>query len=565
MDYGNDAGRIVSTSLIASEPAKIIEIPFSSGLSGKDTYITVSYRNSDFARSSSIYNHNIGIISSGLSNAAYSPASITDALYRLEFQDLFIGNYDADPSYAEKGIDVYHDSTWKDKEPDTVGFSFAHKPITADGKEYNLIAVVVRGTVGKEWFSNFKIGDQEDHAGFSSAKSNIAIQLETYLSKHNLNDASKNKFLITGHSRGAAVANLLAADLTKNSRFAAKDSIYSYTFATPNTTRKAEAKDSDQYNNIFNYINAEDFVPYMPLSAKGWDYGKYGKTLLFPGQGVDADYQKYTRAMHENFQEITDIAYGAYENKGYSEIQYLSGNLSDLIRTPNDYNHTPLRLLHIGFGLYTKAAPKQYFYYVSDCLANESIRSMLIIWRSSQAGDYQDISKFFNISASQPIPAEFIYPHAPETYIAWMQATSDTGAFSADGFCKYARVDGSVDIQVYDSKGSLVGKVSNKVVDESIKSDVSIYVKDGINHVYMPAYDTYIIKFVGKGTGKMNYRVETIDIATTLPVRNKEFKNISLSAGKEMTSEIGEIQDVKVLITKDSRVIGEIAQDGTEQ
>lgn len=81
-----------------------------------------------------------------------------------------------------------------------------------------------------------------------------------YIPYYNLSDPI---ILVTGHSLGAAVANLVAAELNE---IEGADDVYSYTFATPNV--KSYPLDSviTQPTNIFNILNTNDVVTYLPSS-----------------------------------------------------------------------------------------------------------------------------------------------------------------------------------------------------------------------------------------------------------------------------------------------------------
>ena len=86
------------------------------------------------------------------------------------------------------------------------------------------------------------------------------------MTRHSLHDGAKT-ILITGHSRGAAIANLIGANYEKK----ANTTTYTYTFATPNNTAASNVRD---YKTIFNIVNADDMIPFMPLSQ--WGFDKYG-------------------------------------------------------------------------------------------------------------------------------------------------------------------------------------------------------------------------------------------------------------------------------------------------
>ncbi|MBR2714986.1 MAG: hypothetical protein IKB73_02120, partial [Ruminococcus sp.] len=140
-----------------------------------------------------------------------------------------------------------------DYDQDGVGLLISSQKI---GK-YTLVAVALRGTFQKEWYSNFDIGHDVSttkvHSGFNKACEFSLNNLERYFHNYGI-DRDHCKFLITGHSRGAAVANLLAKSLID---IHGSDNVYAYTFATPNTTTN-EDYSSSRYKGIFNFVNPED-------------------------------------------------------------------------------------------------------------------------------------------------------------------------------------------------------------------------------------------------------------------------------------------------------------------
>ena len=104
------------------------------------------------------------------------------------------------------------------------------------------------------------------------------------------NNISNPIFLVTGHSLGAAVANLLAEHLNSckdtnhcpGSR--TEKDIYAYTFATPKTEGDITKYDDEKNQNIFNILNNNDIVPLVPtnLSKLNWaDNGwtRYGRNF----------------------------------------------------------------------------------------------------------------------------------------------------------------------------------------------------------------------------------------------------------------------------------------------
>ena len=185
-------------------------------------------------------------------------------------------------SYDIKGSDYAYD---KD---DVTQFVVGHRKFICNGKECEVIIVSVRGTneTNAEWSSNFDVGadtkeyydatgknhpdwkNKLNHKGFDVAANRVYDKLTAYINSYVDKDA-QTSILITGHSRGAGIANILGQmyeDKTDYKTFA-------YTFAAPNTTT---ASNASSYKNIFNIINEDDIIPYLPLSA--WGFKNYGVT-----------------------------------------------------------------------------------------------------------------------------------------------------------------------------------------------------------------------------------------------------------------------------------------------
>ena len=143
-----------------------------------------------------------------------------------------------------------------------------------------LIVVAIRGTLtGLNGDLGVDIGTQlgwPPNNNFSTAKDDVLDNLNTYLDvvREGITLRSQNPIiLITGHSLGAAVANLLAAHLNEHNLECAvdcegencggyKDSVFGYTFATPRVVKGPK----NPYANIFNILNRNDFFPYSPFS-----------------------------------------------------------------------------------------------------------------------------------------------------------------------------------------------------------------------------------------------------------------------------------------------------------
>lgn len=206
------------------------------------------------------------------------------------------------------------------------GHGGADKPLT-------LVFVGVRGSYGTDWLSNFNLssasGENADHEGFRTAADQVEAALGAYVRGIGA-DPQHTRILLTGHSRGGAVANLLAARLDElagtDGQLAPASGVYAYTFAAPGATRAAQRHEAT-YGNIFNIVNATDIVPQLPLST--WGYGRYGTTVTLPGTssaGFDASYSTMCAAFERNTGVSLDLdeeslaALGSFQDKAASAL-----------------------------------------------------------------------------------------------------------------------------------------------------------------------------------------------------------------------------------------------------
>ncbi len=178
---------------------------------------------------------------------------------------------------------------------DYVAYTIAHKIITYQEKDYIVYCVPVKGTGGNaEWYSNFNLGDGVEHEGFSNAARTVYMDLCTHLVSDEY-DKTQTIVFFTGHSRGAAVANLLAGWLTKediigNDGFAFTNHIFAYTFACPAISREANTL----LTNIYNFNNPGDMIPLLPLEK--WGYDRHGISYEFmPDVIMDDISQQFQR------------------------------------------------------------------------------------------------------------------------------------------------------------------------------------------------------------------------------------------------------------------------------
>ena len=180
-------------------------------------------------------------------------------------------DYKLAEGYNANGINV---SAYKDDDISEIVIGF--HDVTYKGITKTILGVIIRGTNGtiEEWSSNFDMGNPSDwkeeyHKGFYITEERIHDFVLKYVQCY-LSDRSNIAYWVTGHSRGAALANILASRLIDEGK-----NVFAYTFATPSTTVKSSMHDAI-YNPIFNFANTSDIMPYVPL--KKWGFGRFGIT-----------------------------------------------------------------------------------------------------------------------------------------------------------------------------------------------------------------------------------------------------------------------------------------------
>lgn len=207
--------------------------------------IAVPWSDKLFEQSATVFSHSLATTAMALSAATYDVECITRA-----FPDLGFANW----QYFDKGNN------------NTNCFYIAKKTITLNGQERNLIAVILRGTDGalyeQEWLSNFSVPLFD---GFRDYADEVIKAVQSYITNPN-----EDRVLITGHSRGAAAANILGVEIN-NAGLSKPGNTFVYTFATPNTTQYPV-----ESGNIFNIVNAEDTVATVPPA-----YSKNGIIYAF--------------------------------------------------------------------------------------------------------------------------------------------------------------------------------------------------------------------------------------------------------------------------------------------
>jgi hypothetical protein len=343
---------------------------------------------------------------------------------------------------------------------DGTEFVIGHRRVDYAGATREIIVLVVRGTnkTNAEWSSNFDVGADTDeysaatgavhpdwvnksnHKGFDVAANRVLAKVNDYLSRHSLNAGASKAIWITGHSRGAAIANLLGAHFEKDPNFLS----FTYTFAAPNPTTDAGA---GAYRTIFNIVNQDDTIPYLPLS--NWGFRKYGvvKDISVAahyegrfGSAEEGTWEWLTGSDYNNdrgaqrtlsaFAKIADKRGDLYVQDGSADGTVWENNighitragaeselaaLSDALRGEKLLRFCSLRIVGGEFQTSYHVEVRYSPAYLMQMLSNMTTKTGPLLGRDVK-GKYAAAKASFVASSGKVLIGGMTHPHLPITY-----------------------------------------------------------------------------------------------------------------------------------------------------
>lgn len=335
-----------SAAPIYNSSASDIKLKYTGNLTNRKETVTFNAKSLEIyadAAPSTVYQPHLAYMLSVLASSAYTVGDIDYNLQSLGFQDYNLYNYyynPIDPEYEE----------------DSCAFSIAQKKTINNN---NLVLITIRGTYGgitwsnlwnrnSDWSSNFNIWTQElfgygKHKGFETAMKEIYFQL-----KEDLGDdlfSNNTRYIITGHSRGAGIANLLAKRLCDEG--VSKFNVFDYNFACPDVAKATSLEWNfyDKYNNIFNIGVAGDLVTLIPgvlgdigsaIPAVFTQWGKYGQTRWFSDDWDNISFSSdvvFDNHASEKYVKFMSEQKSFSQGKTWKQLQLtkLSNNLMTLV------------------------------------------------------------------------------------------------------------------------------------------------------------------------------------------------------------------------------------------
>ncbi len=517
-----------------------------------------STSNSMFGEISTEYNHELAQFCADFSLYGYSMSSIDDKLNDVGF------------TLVKKDGNA---------DRDEVNYFIATKDEEQNGIMKKLIFVGCIGSHKKQWYSNFDpLATERDtsadrggapyansstkaHLGFADALEYVYYNLSNYIKDLNNNGVNSEniKVFLTGHSRGAATANLLAARLVDEQNLSnalvKPGNIYAYTFATPRPTTD---KNSSKYDCIFNIVNPEDMVTKVMLQT--WGYNRYGITYTLPSKTNDKNWKDYLSAMRVYFKEYTGYEYEPYPN-GEKATYNIINKMGKNVKSPSElYTEKFSATWYWGWEIKLVNKWTTFDFFKKTLLpfvAGESVDwgtlagvilgpgfffpSILLYFASPDADLPKNISvdEMVNILKSM-FGNKFREAHEAETYYSYMHSlTEDQLTETRKGY--KGTVNCPVDIEIYDKEtGELVGRIVNNTIDEEVAASenaVVVYVEGDSKSFWLPSNGDYEIRLIGNDEGTMDYTMSEID-SDAGEMSRVNFFDVEITDGLTMTSDI---------------------------
>ncbi len=314
---------------------------------------SVTWDDGWFFDDASAYNAELAHTAAVISTLAYSesgyyqqhssqPAYMELALAELGFSDVSTESYRYRSEVVDEALSLVTQTA------DVAAYAIATKTLAAPAgagngvAETDVILVSVRGSYGSEWLSNLEVlfdqgddaqqadrdiadamaraagpdceaGTEDDHPGYTQAAEEICGEVARRVEAAHRAGRSA-QLLVVGHSRGGAIANLVAAeacdalagvgDAAERLPLEPGDGVRAYTFATPATTTSDDVRDA-RYAGIFNVLNTADIMVHLPLQS--WGYERFGTDVELPALG-DAGFEAAFTQMNSLFEQMMGVA-----------------------------------------------------------------------------------------------------------------------------------------------------------------------------------------------------------------------------------------------------------------
>lgn len=534
-----------------------------------------------FEGSSSQYNHDLCVASLSLAMQAGTPDDFRNTKGYNAEDMLYYHNFDKRKSFGYESDPTFN----------SVACVVGLKNTVINGEDTTIVAVAVRGEGYRaEWGGNANVGTGLHHEGFEIGANKVLLYVASFLEDEGEDICENVIYWVTGYSRAAAIANLVASRLNNNASGYAnisvsnpsKSKVFAYTFATPRNTTDKNAS-SAAYNNIFNIINPIDPVPVV--APESWGFTRYGVDYYLPAKEYTSGYNDKSNGiyykMKSNYNSITGQDYAenftfyqlGYDsegdtlnfvpNKSMGQMTYINRLVEmlseDSLKSRENYvknfQGSASKLIAMALGGWKSdgSSSKKLIESMANILLDnwlhilfnighmtDDVRnSIAALIASTTAIDLDEAysltahfdelitgvlkhpnylyttAKFAFQSSPDGMPLLF-YPHINEIYLSWLTLVGQNGITETDVLIKaksYRELKANcpIDINVYDSNGSLVASIVNNEPVYIDHNSLSCYVdENGQKCVALPEGEEYRVEMIATGSGEVNCSVHEI-------------------------------------------------------
>ncbi len=490
-------GRAEETTV---DDVKMITVPFFSAGMWEMEW-DFPYSDSYFLQSADFFSRDIAKASLGLTISAFREGGSSTVSNQYEtylgeagFQNIYAFGYDQPTA------------------PDTLSGVIASKKIG----DFTLIAASPCGQgYEKEWGGNLNVGDSDRHEGFNIGAQVLEREILSYIEAQKL--TGKLKLWISSFSRGAAVSNLAAADMTDSGIF---EEVYAYLYAVPRTTRTEFG-----YPNICNICGAYDPVTQIPLES--WGYFRYGWDLYLPSAETAAEYDELAASVDTVTQAVAHDIFRYNPELNY-ELHLIIEFLGEMFPDAGVYASD---LQEEIMGLWTEADPDQLFQILETVFASlndldrrqEYSREVFLEYldyvASVRLGDTRGSTALRDSvwASDQGMAANLMREHMPYIYLSWIFSDlTDTQLTEGSFSLHRLSVIGDVDVEIWQDDVLLNGLDRNGDVINTV-SDRSVFaVRYGITTmVFIPSNDNFQVRIKTKDNTGFNYRLDSCYLPST--------------------------------------------------
>lgn len=202
-----------------------------------------------------------------------------------------------------------------------------------EGGRY-IVFVTIRGSYGLSWLTDFAPGTALNFGGWHDG-----FELCCNILHDNIKQSFGGKiptnarYVITGHSLGAAVGNLLATKLNEDG--VPMNFVYAYNFACPDVANDWDWawNHNGEHNNIFNIGCCQDPVTFVPgalFDFVSWPWlfwGKYGQSAWFSENWNNLDKLMLNPSSHDMKTYVDYLS----QEKPFSEFRSYSEVYTSII------------------------------------------------------------------------------------------------------------------------------------------------------------------------------------------------------------------------------------------